>query len=194
MAPFLLIGLGNPGASYAGNRHNAGFMVIDQIINDYNLSRPSKKFGGVLSEGSIGGSKVFAFCPMGYMNTSGSPANEVARFYKISPAQIIVVHDELDLPLGKLKVKRGGGNGGHNGLRSMDAHVGVEYVRVRFGIGHPGDKHLVSDYVLSDFSKDEWPVVEQLVNEISKNLPLLLKGDEAGFMNKMTVNFSNKAT
>ena len=187
MLPFLLIGLGNPGASYAANRHNAGFMVIDRIIGDYGFNRPLRKFGGALAEGTIAGKKVFAFCPLGYMNTSGGPASEVARFYKIPLDHIIVIHDELDLPLGKLKVKAGGGNGGHNGLRSLDSHIGVEYTRVRFGIGHPGNKHLVSDYVLSDFLKDEWPVLEQMVVETSKNVPLLLQGDNAGFMNKVAL-------
>ena len=187
MTPFLLIGLGNPGASYAANRHNAGFMQIDRIIGDYGFSRPVRKFGGSLSEGTIGGSKVFAFCPLGYMNTSGGPVSELASFYKIPKEQMIVIHDELDLPLGKLKVKQGGGNGGHNGLRSIDSQIGTEYKRIRFGIGHPGDKNRVSDYVLSDFHKDEWPEVELLVNEISKHIPLLLQGDDAGFMNKIAL-------
>ncbi len=187
MTPFLLIGLGNPGASYAANRHNAGFMQIDRIIGDYGFSRPVRKFGGSLSEGVIGGSKVFAFCPLGYMNTSGGPVSELAGFYKIPKENMVVIHDELDLPLGKLKVKQGGGNGGHNGLRSIDSQIGTEYKRIRFGIGHPGDKNRVSDYVLSDFHKDEWPEVELLVNEISKHIPLLLQGDDAGFMNKIAL-------
>lgn len=187
MPPFLLIGLGNPGASYAGNRHNAGFMVAEQLIADYGFSKPARKFGGALSEGAVGGVKIYIFCPLGYMNTSGGPASQAAGFYKISPERIIVMHDELDIPLGKLKVKRGGGNGGHNGLRSLDAHLGADYTRIRFGIGHPGDKDRVSDYVLSDFAKAEWPVVERMAKAISKHLPLLLKGDDAGFMNKVTL-------
>ena len=121
------------------------------------------------------------------MNTSGGPASEIVNFYKIPLDNIIVIHDELDLPLGKLKVKRGGGHGGHNGLRSIDGYVGQDYTRIRVGIGHPGDKNRVSDYVLSDFAKDEWPVFEQMVGEISKNIPLLLQGDEAGFMNKVAL-------
>lgn len=188
MPPFLLIGLGNPGASYAANRHNVGFMQIGEIIDYYGFSRPLRKFGGALAEGKIGASKVFAFCPLGYMNTSGGPASEAAGFYKIPKENIIVIHDELDLPLGKLKVKSGGGNGGHNGLRSIDSHLGTEYKRVRFGIGHPGDKNRVSDYVLSDFQKDEWPAVELMITEISKQLPLLLQGDDAGFMNKIALS------
>ena len=187
MTPFLLIGLGNPGTAYAANRHNAGFMALDRIIGDYGFSRPVRKFGGSLAEGAIGVVKTYAFCPLGYMNTSGGPASEIVNFYKIPLDHIIVIHDELDLPLGKLKVKRGGGHGGHNGLRSIDGYVGQDYARIRVGIGHPGDKNRVSDYVLSDFAKDEWPVFEQMVTEISKNIPLLLQGDDAGFMNKVAL-------
>lgn len=188
MTPSLIIGLGNPGASYAGNRHNVGFKVIDHIIDSYGFSKPSQKFGGLASEGRIGEHKVFAFKPLSYMNLSGGPANEVARFYKIPLTHIIVFHDELDLPLGKLRVKRGGGNGGHNGLKSLDAHLGADYQRVRIGIGHPGDKDMVSDYVLSDFAKDERASVELMVSEIAKHVNLLLQGDEAGFMNKIALN------
>ena len=191
MTSFLLIGLGNPGTSYAGNRHNAGFIAIEQILDDYGFSKPSRKFGGLISEGIIGGTKIFAFCPMGYMNTSGGPANEAVNFYKIPLERIIVIHDELDIELGRLKIKRGGGHGGHNGVRSLDAHLGQDYKRLRFGISHPGDKYRVSDYVLSDFAKNEWPLVEQLVEEISKHMPLLLKDDDAGFMNKISLATQN---
>ena len=187
IGPYLIVGLGNPGAAYAANRHNAGFMVLDRIMGDYGFGRPLRKFGGGLAEGIIGTAKTYAFAPLGYMNTSGGPVSEIVNFYKIPLENIIVIHDELDVPLGKLKVKCGGGNGGHNGLRSLDAHIGADYRRVRFGISHPGDKNRVSDYVLSDFAKDEWPVVELLVSEISKNIPLLLQGDDAGFMNKVAL-------
>lgn len=187
MSSFLLIGLGNPGSGYAGNRHNIGFMAVDYIGREYGFSRPARKFGGSISEGVIGKHKVFAFRPLGYMNTSGGPAGEATRFYKIPPENVIAIHDELDLPLGKLRVKRGGGNGGHNGLKSLDAHIGKEYWRIRFGIGHPGDKDMVSDYVLSDFRKAEWPVVETMVQEIARHIALLLSGDEAGFMNKIAL-------
>ncbi len=137
--------------------------------------------------GDIDGEKMHAFKPMGYMNTSGGPTGEASRFYKIPPEKIITIHDELDLPLGKLRVKKGGGNGGHNGLKSLDAHVGPEYWRVRVGIGHPGDKDMVSDYVLSDFSKQEWKIAEAMIIEISKNIGLLLAGDEAKFMSKVAL-------
>jgi peptidyl-tRNA hydrolase, PTH1 family len=187
MGAALLIGLGNPGSSYAGNRHNIGFMIIDRVVADYGFSRPVHKFGGSLAEGSIDRKKVYAFKPLGYMNTSGGPAGELARFYKIAPEDITALHDELDLPLGKVRVKRGGGSGGHNGLKSLDAHLGPDYRRVRIGIGHPGDKDMVSDYVLSDFRKEEKAVKDLLIDAISRHIPLLLQGDEAGFMNKIAL-------
>ena len=187
MTPFLLIGLGNPGKDYAGNRHNIGFMAISRIFRDYDFPHTAKKFGGALAEGKIDGYKVYIFMPLGYMNTSGEPASKVANFYKIPPENIIVIHDELDLPLGKLKVKRGGGNGGHNGLKSLDAHIGKDYWRIRVGIGHPGDKDMVSDYVLSDFAKAERLGVTLMIEEISKHIGLLLAGDEAKFMTKIAM-------
>lgn len=187
MSAILLIGLGNPGSAYAMNRHNIGFLVVDFIATEYGFSKPAKKFGGSICEGVIDGRKVYAFKPLGYMNTSGGPAGQVASFYKIPPENITVIHDELDLPLGKLRVKRGGGNGGHNGLKSLDAHIGKDYQRIRFGIGHPGNKDLVSDYVLSNFAKAEMPLLEELVSEISSHIGVLLKGDDAGFMNKIAL-------
>ncbi len=183
----LVVGLGNPGSTYSGNRHNIGFAAIDRLISDYALTRPSAKFGGMISEGAIGIYKVLTFKPMGYMNTSGGPVGEACRFYKIEPNHVIVIHDELDLPLGRLRVKIGGGHGGHNGLRSIDAHIGKEYWRIRLGIGHPGDKDKVSDYVLSDFAKAERPDAELMISEVSRHLPLLLSGDDAGFMNKVAL-------
>ncbi len=184
---FLLIGLGNPGTGYSGNRHNAGFMALDHIISDYGFSKPSLKFGGSVSEGIIDGEKAYAFKPLGYMNISGGPASEIAKFYKIAIKNTIAIHDDLDIGLGKLKVKRGGGSGGHNGLKSLDSHIGVDYMRVRIGIGHPGDKDMVSDYVLSNFRKEELPPLESILKETSKHIGLLLKGDEAGFMNKVSL-------
>jgi PTH1 family peptidyl-tRNA hydrolase len=190
---FLIVGLGNPGKDYAGNRHNIGFMAVDEITNDYGFSKPAKKFGGSLCEGMIGGTKTIAFRPLGYMNTSGGPAAQVASFYRIAPNHIIVIHDEIDLPLGRLKVKIGGGHGGHNGLKSMDSHVGKEYKRVRVGVDRPADPDDVADYVLKDFKKAEWPVVETMCSEISKHIGLLLKGDDAGFMNKISLTMKDEA-
>jgi PTH1 family peptidyl-tRNA hydrolase len=183
----LIIGLGNPGTEYAGNRHNIGFMAIDRIIADHNFSRPTLKFGGAVSEGMIKNNKAYAFKPLGYMNISGGPSGELARFYKIPPKDIMVIHDDLDLPLGKLRVKRGGGSGGHNGLKSLDAHLGADYLRIRLGIGHPGDKDMVSDYVLSNFRKEEISGLGNIIQETSNHLDLLLAGDEAGFMNKVAL-------
>ncbi len=186
-AIYLLIGLGNPGKDYSGNRHNVGFMAVDEIAARYKFSAWSKKFRGLICEGKIGEEKVYLLKPQTYMNLSGESAGEMARFYKIAVENIIAIHDELDLPLGKLRVKRGGGNGGHNGLESLDRYLGVDYMRVRIGIGHPGDKDMVSDYVLSDFAKQEKPAAQMMVDEISKHVGLLLKGDEPGFMNKITL-------
>lgn len=185
-SPQLLIGLGNPGSGYATNRHNVGFMLVNTIRGAYGFGRETSKFSGVLSEGNIDGRKVLTFKPMAYMNLSGDPAQRLMQFYKIPPENIIVFHDELDLPLAKIRVKIGGGNGGHNGLRSLDAHIGKEYKRVRIGIGHPGDKNLVSDYVLHDFAKAERPAIESLLGDMAKHLPLLLQGDDAGFMNRLS--------
>lgn len=181
----LLIGLGNPGKSYAANRHNVGFMALDEIAARHGFSRFSKKFQAEISEGTLDGRKLILLKPLTYMNLSGESVAAAARFHKIPPENIIVFHDELDLPPCKIRVKKGGGNGGHNGLKSIDAHIGKDYWRVRIGISHPGDKDQVSDYVLSDFSKAEMKTVEPLLGEISHHLGLLIAGDEAGFMNKI---------
>lgn len=187
MISFLLIGLGNPGKDYAGNRHNIGFMTADAIAERYKFSPWSKKFRGQICEGKIGEEKVYLLKPQTYMNLSGEAAGEAARFYKIPPENIIAIHDELDLPLGRLRVKRSGGNGGHNGLESLDQYLGPDYLRVRIGIGHPGDKDMVSDYVLSNFSKQERPAAEAMIGEIAQHIGLLLAGDEPGFMNKIAL-------
>jgi len=187
MSAVILAGLGNPGASYAGNRHNIGFMVIDRLMSDYGFPKPSLKFGGALSEGRVGLHKVFVFKPLGYMNTSGGPLGQLCNFYKLGAENVIVLHDELDLETGKIRIKTSGGNGGHNGLKSIDAHLGQDYKRLRIGIGHPGHKDLVSDYVLSDFTKAEWPMFETMIHEMSRHMPLLLQGDEAGYMNKISL-------
>lgn len=188
MTSFLIIGLGNPGNSYAGNRHNVGFMILDRIMADYGFSKPSLKFGGSVAEGVIAGNKVYAFKPLGYMNISGGPASEISRFYKIELNNTIAIHDDLDIALGKLKVKRGGSSGGHNGLKSLDSHIGVDYMRIRIGIGHPGDKDMVSEYVLSNFRKEEITALDGIIQETSRHIALLLNEDEAGFMNKVSLS------
>ncbi len=188
MDPFLLIGLGNPGKSYSGHRHNVGFMVIDKLRANYNAAKEQLKFGGAISEATIDGKKTLLFKPLSFMNKSGLPSIELMRFFKIPLENIIVFHDELDLPLAKIRVKTGGGNGGHNGLRSLDAHLSPEYKRVRIGIDHPGDKTLVHGHVLSDFSKEEQPVIHELLEDISRHIGLLLLDDDAGFMNKLAAS------
>lgn len=194
---WLLAGLGNPGASYAHNRHNIGFMAVEAIASHYHFPPASQKFGGLLSDGRIGNERALLFEPLSFMNNSGQPVGELMRFYKIPPEKLIAFHDELDLPLGKLRVKAGGGNGGHNGLKSIDAHVGPPasaapehnkgYWRVRLGIGHPGEKEKVTGHVLSDFSKAEQKIVGAWLATVAEHLPLLLEGDEAKFMNKIAL-------
>jgi peptidyl-tRNA hydrolase, PTH1 family len=182
----LLVGLGNPGPEYARNRHNIGFMALDAVASAYSFGPWKRRFQGETCEGLIGGDKVVALKPLTYMNLSGQSVGEAARFLKIDPRDIVVIHDELDLPPAKLRTKIGGGHGGHNGLKSIDAHLGTkDYVRVRLGIGHPGDKDLVADYVLHDFGKGDLAWVHDMVDAIADNLGTLLKGDEAGFMNKI---------
>ena len=183
----LLIGLGNPGSKYAGNRHNAGFLALDAIQKKYGFRTESSKFGGLVSEGAVDGQRVLCFKPMSYMNLSGEPTLALVQFFKIPLSAITVFHDELDLQLCKVRVKRGGGAGGHNGLKSLDAHLGADYRRVRLGIGHPGDKDMVSDYVLHDFGKEERANFDALAQNMAVHLPLLLANDEAGFMNQLAV-------
>lgn len=184
---WLIVGLGNPDREYAGNRHNIGFMVLDRLACDARLLDWRARFSGLVSEGMLGGEKVFLLKPQTYMNLSGRSVRDAARFYKIPPERILVFHDELDLPPGKLRVKTGGGAAGHNGLKSIDAECGFQdYRRVRIGIGHPGDKARVSGYVLSDFSAEERPVMDDLCAAVSDHIGLLLSGREADFMTKIS--------
>jgi PTH1 family peptidyl-tRNA hydrolase len=183
---FLLVGLGNPGARHAGDRHNIGFMVVDAIARRHGFPPWRRRFQGVATEGSLGGIKSLLLLPGTFMNESGRAVGEAAGFYKIGLHDIAVVHDELDLAPGKLRIKRGGGVAGHNGLRSISAHVGNDYKRVRIGIGHPGDKNIVHSYVLSAFAKAErtgW--VETLIDAVAEHAPLLARGDDASLQNKV---------
>lgn len=179
----LLVGLGNPGASYARNRHNVGFMALDAIASAHGFGPWRSKFSGALAEGRLGSDKVLLFKPQTFMNLSGDAVQAASRFYKLGPADIIVFHDEIDLAAGKVRVKSGGGHAGHNGLRSIDAHIGPDFVRVRIGIGHPGDKRLVSGHVLGDFAKadDDW--LQPVLDGIADGAGGLAKGDTAGFLN-----------
>ena len=182
---FLIAGLGNPGAAYARNRHNIGFMAVDAIHRVHTFAPFRARFQGAAAEGMIGGSRVLLLKPFTYMNESGRAVQEATRFYKIAGENVIVLHDELDLAAGKLRVKQGGGTAGHNGLRSISAHLGSDYKRLRLGIGHPGDKALVHGYVLSDFAANERSRVEALCQAIAVNVNNLLRGEDATFQNKV---------
>ncbi len=183
----IFAGLGNPGNQYANHRHNAGFMAADAIARRHSFSPWSKKFSGLVSEGSLGGEKILLIKPQTFMNLSGQAVGEAMRFYKLTPADVVVFYDELDLAPGKVRVKTGGGSGGHNGIRSLDQHIGNATRRVRIGIGHPGVKELVHGYVLGDFAKADRDWLEPLMDAIADAAPLLAKGDDAGFMNKIAV-------
>ena len=181
----LLVGLGNPGPRYARNRHNIGFMAVDEIVDRYGFGPWRARFQGRAAEGRVGGEKLLALEPHTYMNESGRAVGEALRFYKLEPEQAVVLHDEIDLKPGKVKVKRGGSPGGHNGLRSIDAHVGRDYWRVRLGVGHPGDKDLVHGHVLHDFAKADEDWLAKLLEAVAVELPVLLAGDERAFMSKV---------
>jgi len=181
----LFVGLGNPGARYAGNRHNIGFMVVDAIAKRHGIGPWRRRFQGVAAEGPIGGERVQLLLPGTFMNDSGRAVAEAAHFYKIGLPEIFVFRDEIDLPPAKVRVKIGGGIAGHNGLRSISAHVGNDYHRVRIGVGHPGNKDLVQPYVLNDFAKAERPWVEALTGIIADNAELLARGQDASFQNKV---------
>jgi len=181
----LFVGLGNPGRAYARNRHNIGFMAIEAIARRHGFPSARARFQGLASDGTIAGERVMLLQPQTYMNESGRSVGEAARFHKIGVGEIVVFHDELDLAPAKCRIKIGGGVAGHNGLRSITAHVGNDYRRVRMGIGHPGDKSLVHSYVLNDFAKAEEPWVEALCAAIADNAALLVKGDDAGLQNRL---------
>jgi PTH1 family peptidyl-tRNA hydrolase len=178
----LFAGLGNPGSAYARHRHNVGFMALDRIADRHGLGPWKKRFHGLTCDGSIGGRRVLLLKPQTFMNDSGQAVGECQRFLKIAEADIYVFHDEIDLAPGKLKVKTGGGNAGHNGLRSITAHIGNEYGRVRIGVGHPGSKELVHGYVLHDFAKAEAAWLEPLLDAIADAAGRLAAGDQARFL------------
>jgi PTH1 family peptidyl-tRNA hydrolase len=181
----LFVGLGNPGSRYARNRHNIGFMAVEEIARAHGAAPWRRRFQGEASEAVIGGERLLLLKPQTYMNESGRAVAEAAQFYKIALADMVVFHDELDLPPAKLRVKLGGGNAGHNGLRSITAQCGNDYRRVRLGIGHPGDKAIVHAYVLHDFAKAEEPWVEDLCRACAEFAPLLAWGNDASFQNKV---------
>ncbi|MGA7070058.1 aminoacyl-tRNA hydrolase [Bradyrhizobium sp.] len=181
----LFVGLGNPGAKYAHNRHNIGFMAVDEIARRHGFAPWRRRFQGVTSEGTLDHEKIVLLRPETFMNESGRSVQEAANFFKLGASDIIVFQDELELPPAKVRVKIGGGIAGHNGLRSISAHIGNEYRRVRLGIGHPGIKELVHGYVLSDFAKSDRPWVEALCTVMADNAGLLASGTDSTFQNKV---------
>ena len=183
----LIVGLGNPGAKYARNRHNIGYMAVDRIAEDQGFSPWRSKFQGEISEGRLGSEKVVLLKPETFMNLSGQSVGEAMRFFKLIPDDVIVFQDELDLAPGKVRVKTGGGHAGHNGLRSLHQHIGAEYERVRLGIGHPGHKDRVSHYVLSDFAKADADWLDDVLRGVSDGAAHLAAGDSGRFMNAVAL-------
>ena len=184
----LLVGLGNPGAEHARQRHNIGFMAIDHIAERQGFGTWRSRFRGLTSEGALDGQRILALKPMTYMNESGRSVAEAARFLKIPPGDIIVLHDELDLAPGRVRVKQGGGVAGHNGLRSIDACLSTrDFARVRLGIGHPGHKDRVLGHVLHDFTKADQTWLAPLLDALADAAPLLLKDDGSAFMSKVAL-------
>ncbi|MGA0539967.1 aminoacyl-tRNA hydrolase [Neotabrizicola sp. VNH66] len=183
----LFVGLGNPGPKYAGNRHNIGFMALDRIAADHGFTPWKKAFQGLISEGRLGSQKVALLKPETFMNLSGQSVRAAVDFWKLTPADITVFHDELDLAPGKARVKQGGGHAGHNGLRSIHGHIGEAYGRVRLGIGHPGHKDAVAAYVLHDFAKADQDWLHDLLRGISDGAAALAEGDGQKFMNAVSL-------
>lgn len=183
----LFVGLGNPGAKYARNRHNIGFLAVDRIAEDHGFGPWKSKFQAEISEGRLGREKVLLIKPQTFMNRSGQSVGEAMRFYKLESTDVVVFHDELDLAPGKLRVKAGGGHAGHNGLRSIHEHIGAAYDRVRLGIGHPGRKEMVSGYVLSDFAKSETSWLDDVLRGVSDGAPYLAQDEGGKFMNAVAL-------
>lgn len=177
----VFVGLGNPGSQYERNRHNVGFLALDRIAETHRFAGWKKRFQALTADGTLGAARVLLIKPQTYMNESGQAVGEALRFLKVPVSDLVVFHDELDLAPGKLKVKLGGGNAGHNGLRSISAHVGNDYLRVRIGIGHPGSKDLVSGYVLHDFAKADGEWLEPMLDAMAKAAQRLAEGDNERF-------------
>ncbi len=184
----LIAGLGNPGQKYEHNRHNIGFKVVDAIARDHGFSPWRQRFHGDVAEGRLGTQKVLLLKPSTYMNDSGIAVSEAANFFKLGPNEVYVIYDEIDLAPAKVRVKAGGGAAGHNGIRSIVSHFGKDFMRVRLGIGHPGDKNRVPGYVLKDFAKSEQPFVEALIAAVSNAVPDLAQERDSEFMNKVALD------
>lgn len=186
----IFVGLGNPGGQYAQNRHNIGFMAVEAIAEAHGFQPWKARFQGQVAEGRLGGDKVLLLKPATFMNLSGQAVGEAMRFYKLEPADVVVFHDELDLAPGRIKVKFGGGHAGHNGLRSIHAHIGDAYGRVRMGIGHPGRKELVSGYVLHDFARSDADWLDDVLRGVADGADDLARGDSAKFLNAVGLRVS----
>lgn len=183
----LIVGLGNPGPEHAGQRHNIGFMAADAIVGRHGLPDFREKFQGLVSSGTIDGERMLVLKPQTFMNLSGDSVGAAMRFYKLDPSDVTVIYDEIDLAPGKLKVKTGGGSGGHNGIRSIEAHIGNGFRRVRLGVGHPGHKDRVHGHVLADFAKADRDWLDPLLAAVADNAALLAKGDASNFMNRVAM-------
>ena len=191
---FLVVGLGNPGAEYAATRHNVGFMAADEIHRRYNFSAFRNKFDGLIAEGQIAGEKVYLLKPQTYMNLSGNSVVKAASFYKILPENIIVIHDDMDLPTNKIKAKLGGGSGGHNGLKSIDSCITPNYNRIRIGVGHPADKsgENVINHVLSGFSKADQKNIQDDIDIVTDLIDVLISKGVAEFSNQLGMRLTQK--
>jgi PTH1 family peptidyl-tRNA hydrolase len=183
----IIVGLGNPGPKYARHRHNVGFMAADRIAAKYGLRPSRKRFHSEVYEGDIAGTRILLLKPQTYMNDSGRAVLGALAFYKLGPDDVVVIHDELDLALGKVRAKRGGGDAGHNGIKSIDGQIGKNYRRVRIGVGHPGSRALVHGHVLDEFEPEEGEAVGKTLDAIVEALPILLDGDEPAFMTKVAL-------
>jgi PTH1 family peptidyl-tRNA hydrolase len=189
----LIVGLGNPGDKYSRNRHNIGFLAVEEIARRHSFPPFREKFKGLVSEGTIAGEKVLILKPQTWMNSSGESIEAALQFYKLEPSDVTVVYDEIDLVPGKSRIKRGGGNGGHNGLRSIDPRIGTDYRRIRLGVGHPGHKDRVMPHVLGDFSKHDLEWLEPLLAALADNAELIIKGDDNTLMNKLAIAVNGDA-
>lgn len=183
----IIAGLGNPGPKYAANRHNIGFMAVDAIHRKNPFSPWSRKFKGEIAEGELAGEKVLLIKPQTFMNLSGEAVGEAMRFYKLAAKDVVAIYDELDLAPGKARIKTGGGHGGHNGVKSLDAHCGKDYRRLRLGIGHPGVKEMVHNHVLGDFAKADHGWLDPLLDELALNADMLVRGEDSQLMNKLAL-------
>lgn len=191
---FLVVGLGNPGAEYAATRHNVGFMAADVLHRRYNFSPFRSKFSGLIAEGQIEGEKVYLLKPQTYMNLSGNSVVQAANFYKILPENIVVIHDDMDLPTDKIKAKLGGGSGGHNGIKSIDSQITPNYNRIRIGVGHPVSKNEenVVNHVLSGFSKADKENIENDIDIVADLIGVMIKKGVAEFSNQLGMRLAKK--